>query len=78
MSSPPDERSLQLGTAFREAQMAYRDARRALDKRRAEQGDEPEWLVQQLQEAERRFEEAATAWSEHLATTGRKRVLMRR
>jgi hypothetical protein len=78
MSAPPDEMSLQLGAAFREAQAAYRDARRALEKRRAEQGDEPDWLLQQLEEAERRFEEAATAWSEHLSTTGRRRVLLRR
>jgi hypothetical protein len=51
-----------------------RDARKALEKRRAEAGDEPEWLVAQLEAAERRFEEAATAWTEHLETTGRKVV----
>ncbi len=54
--------------------MAVREARKALDKRRAEFSDEPEWMVRQLEEAEQRFEEAATAWTDHLATTGRKVV----
>jgi hypothetical protein len=49
-----------------------RDARKALEKRKAEFGDEPEWLLDQYAEAERLFEEAATAWSDHLATTGRR------
>jgi hypothetical protein len=31
-------------------------------------------MLEQLQEAERAFEEAATAWTEHLETTGRKVV----
>jgi hypothetical protein len=78
MSGPPDPHSLELGAAFREAQVALRDARKALDKRRSEYSDEPEWLVQQHEEAQRRFEAAATAWSDHLATTGRKRVLASR
>ena len=72
--TPQDERSVELGAAFKEAQIAAREARKALEKRRAEFGDEPEWMLQQLEEAERRFEEAATAWSDHLATTGRKVV----
>ena len=71
---PQDETSIALGAAFREAQNAVRDARKVLDKRKAEHGDEPDWLVEQLQETERRFEEAATAWSDHLSTTGRKVV----
>jgi len=71
---PQDELSIQLGAAFKEAQVAVRDARRALDKRGAESGDEPEWMVEQLATAEQRFEEAATAWADHLATTGRKVV----
>jgi len=69
---PPDPRSVELGQQFREAQAAVRDARKALDKRRAEFDDEPEWMLAQLAEAERRFEEASTAWVEHLGTTGRK------
>jgi hypothetical protein len=71
---PQDETSIALGAAFREAQTAMRDARKALDKRKAEQGDEPDWLLEQLHGAEQRFEEAATAWSDHLSTTGRKVV----
>ena len=71
---PQDETSIALGAAFKEAQTAVRDARKALDKRKAEHGDEPDWLVAQLEDAERRFEEAATEWSEHLSTTGRKVV----
>jgi hypothetical protein len=71
---PQDETSIALGAAFREAQTAVRDAKKLLDKRKAEHGDEPDWMLQQLAEAERRFEDAATAWSEHLAGTGRKVV----
>ena len=71
---PQDEHSVELGQRFREAQMAMRDAKKTLDKRKAEQGDEPQWLIEEYEAAERRFEEAATAWSEHLATTGRKVV----
>ncbi|HZP56830.1 MAG TPA: hypothetical protein VFC53_04660 [Dehalococcoidia bacterium] len=71
---PQDERSVELGARFREAQAALRDARKTLDKRRAEQGDEPEWLVEEYHAAERRFEEAATAWHEHLLKTGRRVV----
>jgi hypothetical protein len=74
---PQDPRSLELGAAFREAQQAVRDARRALEKRRAEHGDEPEWLVEQLADAERRFAAAADAWVQHLDTTGRKVVRAR-
>lgn len=74
MSEPPDERSLELGAAFKEAQVALRDARKALDKRRAEFNDEPEWMVAQYEEAERRFAAASDAWVEHLEQTGRKRV----
>ena len=51
-----------------------RDARKALAKRRAESEDEPEWMVEQLTAAEKVFEEASTAWTEHLETTGRKVV----
>jgi hypothetical protein len=69
---PPDPVSVELGQKFREAQAAVRDARKALDKRRAEFGDEPEWMVAQLAETERRFEDASTAWVEHLSGTGRK------
>jgi hypothetical protein len=74
MEAPPpqDPVSVELGQNFREAQTAMRDARKALEKRRAEAGDEPEWMVAQLAEAERRFEEASTAWVEHLSGTGRK------
>ena len=71
---PQDERSIELGQRFREAQTAIRDARKTLDKRKAEQGDEPQWLLDQLNEAEQRFAEVATEWSEHLANTGRKVV----
>jgi hypothetical protein len=69
---PQDPISIELGAKFREAQMAVRDARKALDKRKAESGDEPDWMLAQVEDAERRFEEAATAWSEHLSQTGRK------
>jgi hypothetical protein len=71
---PQDERSVELGAAFREAQNALRDARKALEKRKAEFNDEPDWMLEQYAAAERRFEEAATAWAEHLETTGRKIV----
>jgi hypothetical protein len=71
---PQDERSVELGAAFREAQMAMRDARKALDKRRAESGDQPDWLVEQLAAAEARFAAAADEWAAHLETTGRKVV----
>jgi hypothetical protein len=70
--APQDPRSVELGAAFREAQAAARDARKALEKRKAEFGDEPEWLVEQLAAAEARFAAASTAWVEHLETTGRK------
>ena len=69
---PQDPHSVELGAAFREAQMAMRDARKALDKRRAESGDEPAWLTEQYAAAEARFAEAADAWARHLETTGRK------
>jgi hypothetical protein len=71
---PQDPVSIELGAKFREAQTAVRDARKALDKRKAEAGDEPDWMLAQVEDAERRFEEAATAWSEHLSQTGRKVV----
>ena len=71
---PQDEESIRLGAAFREAQLALRDCRKQLEKRKAEFDDEPEWMLAQLADAERAFEEAATAWSEHLAKTGRKVV----
>lgn len=71
---PQDERSLELGALFKEAQGAVRDARKALDKRKAEFGDEPEWMVEQFQQAEKRFEAIATEWAEHLSKTGRKVV----
>jgi hypothetical protein len=74
---PQDPLSIELGAAFKEAQVAMRDARKALDKRKAEAGDEPEWLAEQLAEAEARFEAASTAWVEHLETTGRKVVRAR-
>jgi hypothetical protein len=70
--APQDPRSIELGAAFKESQVAMRDARKALDKRRAEFGDEPDWLVEQLAAAEARFAAASTAWVEHLETTGRK------
>jgi hypothetical protein len=69
---PQDPRSIELGAAFREAQTALRDARKALEKRREDFGDEPEWLVEQLAAAEAGFAEASNAWVEHLETTGRK------
>lgn len=69
---PQDERSVELGAAFREAQAALRDAKKALDKRKAEFGDEPDWLLEQLEAAEQRFAKAATEWHEHLLTTGRR------
>jgi ribonuclease E len=75
--TPQDPRSIELGAAFKEAQVAMRDARKALDKRRAESGDEPDWLVEQLAAAEARFAEASTAWVEHLETTNRKVVRAR-
>ncbi len=71
---PQDERSIELGARFKEAQVAIRDARKALDKRKAEFGDEPEWMVEQLQQAEKQFEVVASEWVEHLETTGRKVV----
>jgi hypothetical protein len=71
---PQDPVSIELGAKFKESQIAVRDARKALDKRRAEFDDEPEWMLEQLATAERTFEEAATAWTEHLETTGRKVV----
>jgi hypothetical protein len=71
---PQDEVSIELGQRFREAQNAMRDARKTLDRRKAEQGDEPQWLLDQYTEAERHFEEVATEWSEHLSRTGRKVV----
>ena len=71
---PQDPRSVELGARFREAQTALRDARKTLEKRKAEHGDEPQWLLEQYAEAEQRFEEVATEWSDHLATTGRRVV----
>lgn len=71
---PQDERSIELGAHFKEAQIAVRDARKAVDKRKAEFGDEPEWMASQLAAAEQQFAEAGTAWSEHLGTTGRRVV----
>ncbi len=68
---PQDPRSIELGGAFREAQIAMRDARKALDKRKAESGDEPEWLVEQLTAAQATFTAAADEWAAHLETTGR-------
>ena len=68
---PQDPRSVELGAAFREAQTAMRDARKALDKRKAEYNDEPEWLIEQLAAAEARFAAAADEWAAHLETTGR-------
>jgi hypothetical protein len=69
---PQDPVSIELGAKFREAQNALRDARKALDKRKAEFGDEPDWMSQQYADAEHAFEEAATAWHDHLSRTGRK------
>lgn len=71
---PQDERSVELGAAFKEAQMAIRDSRKALAKRKAEHSDEPEWLVEQLAAAEARFAIVADEWAAHLETTGRKVV----
>ncbi|HLB24433.1 MAG TPA: hypothetical protein VJP07_10090 [Dehalococcoidia bacterium] len=71
---PQDPVSIELGAKFKEAQVAVRDARKAMEKRKAEFDDEPEWMVQQYAEAERAFEETATAWHEHLSQTGRKMV----
>jgi hypothetical protein len=71
---PQDPRSIELGVAFREAQVAMRDAKKALDKRRAEFGDEPEWLIEQLAAAEAHFVTVADQWAAHLETTGRKVV----
>lgn len=71
---PPDPVSLELGQAFRDAHEAVRDARKVLEKRKAEFGDEPDWMLAQLEEAERRFAEAADRWVEHLAKTGRRSV----
>ena len=71
---PQDERSKELGGLFREAQNALRDARKTLDKRKAEFADEPQWLLEAYAEAEARFTAAATAWQDHLAATGRRVV----
>jgi hypothetical protein len=71
---PQDPGSIELGAKFKDAQVALRDARKALDKRRAEFNDEPDWMIEQLQAAELAFADAATAWHDHLATTGRKVV----
>jgi len=71
---PQDARSIELGAAFREAQNALRDARKTLEKRKAEHGDEPEWLLAEYRATEERFAAAATAWHEHLSQTGRKVV----
>lgn len=68
---PQDPLSIELGQKFRDTQVAVRDARKALDKRRAEFNDEPEWMLAQLAEAHDRFEEASTAWVDHLSNTGR-------
>ena len=75
---PQDEQSIALGAAFKESQIALRDARKALAKRKTEFSDEPEWMLEQLADAEKRFEAAATAWTAHLETTGRKVVRERR
>ncbi|MHB8514233.1 MAG: hypothetical protein ACYDCT_02450 [Dehalococcoidia bacterium] len=69
---PQDERSIELGARFRETQNALRDARKTLDKRKAEHGDEPQWLLDEYAAAEERYAALATEWAEHLATTGRK------
>jgi len=71
---PQDERSIELGAAFKECQIAIRDARKMLFKRKAEHGDEPEWLLEQLAAAEATFAVAADEWAAHLETTGRKVV----
>jgi hypothetical protein len=75
---PQDEQSIALGAAFKESQIALRDARKALAKRKAEFSDEPEWMLEQLAAAEKSFEEAASTWTAHLETTGRKVVRERR
>ncbi len=75
---PQDEESVALGAAFKESQIAMRDARKALAKRKAEFDDAPDWMLEQLATAEKRFEEAATAWTAHLETTGRKVIRERR
>jgi hypothetical protein len=69
---PQDPLSIELGAKFREAQIAIRDARKALEKKKAESGEAPEWMVEQLTTLEQAFEVVATEWAEHLATTGRK------
>ncbi len=71
---PQDPRSIELGAAFREAQIALRDARKVLEKRKAEAGDEPEWMLEQVRAAEEAFARAATEWTAHLEATGRKVV----
>src|SRR3990172_6588604 len=53
---PQDPVSIELGAKFKEAQVAVRDARKAMEKRKAEFDDEPEWMVQQYAEAERGIE----------------------
>ena len=75
---PQDEESTALGAAFKETQIALRDAKKALAKRRAEFDDAPDWMLEQLAAAEKHFEDAATAWTAHLETTGRKVVRERR
>ena len=74
MPVPQDERSIELGAAFKEAQLAMRDARKALDKRKAEFDDEPDWMREQLAAAEARFAAVADEWAAHLETPGRKVV----
>ena len=54
--------------------MAMRDARKALEKRKAEFDDEPEWMREQMTAAEARFAAVADEWAAHLETTGRKVV----
>jgi hypothetical protein len=71
---PQDEVSIELGAAFKESQKAVREAKKVLAKRKAEFDDEPAWMLEQLETAEQQFQSAATAWSEHLETTGRKVV----
>ncbi len=71
---PQDERSIELGALFRESQIAVREAKKVLAKRKTEFEDEPAWMLEQLQEAVQRFEAVATDWSEHLEKTGRKVV----
>lgn len=75
---PQDEASIALGAAFKASQVAMRDARKALAKRKAEFDDTPDWMLEQLASAEKHFEDAATAWADHLETTGRKVVRERR